>query len=288
LFEIEKLIIVKTEELSVDELDMLSCQVRLDVLEVAGTSGGGHLGGTFSSVDILVNLFSSNLFDFKTKNKLGKDVDKFILSKGHACLAYYSILYRQNLITNDLMNTFAKNDGLGAQLDISVPFVDWNTGSLGHSIGICAGMAHASKLNRSKSKAVTLIGDSELAEGASWEAIAYAGDNQLSNLIVIIDRNRLSVTTRIENDSIYSGLDLKLESFGWKFIEINGHRHEELSKGLNLAVHSSKPVLMLANTLKGKGVSFMENNPIWHHTRPTEEQLGAAKNELKALQEELN
>ena len=279
---------MKVKELNLDELDVLSRQVRLDVLEVAGTSGGGHLGGTFSSVDILVNLFNSSLFDFKVRNKLGKDVDKFILSKGHACLAYYSILYRQNIITSEHMHTFSKNNGLGAQLDRSVPFVDWNTGSLGHSIGICAGIAHASKLNRSKSKAVTLIGDSELSEGASWEAIAYAGDNQLSNLIVIIDRNRLSVTTRIDNDAIYSGLDLKLESFGWEFIEINGHKHEEISKGLNKAMLSSKPVLILANTLKGKGVSFMENNPIWHHTKPTEIQLEAAKNELRVDNKELN
>jgi len=255
--------------------------VRKDILEVSGVSGGGHLGGTFSCVEILVSLFYSSLFSFKISSKLGRDSDKFILSKGHACLAYYSILFRQNIISYEQLSTFSKDNGLGAQLDINIPFVDWNTGSLGNSIGICAGFAYASKLNLSSNKAVTLIGDSELSEGATWEAIIFAGNSQLKNLVVIIDRNRLSVTSRIENDVVYSGLELKLASFGWDFSEVDGHNYQALIEVYRKAKKSSKPFLILANTIKGKGISFMENNPIWHHTRPTEVQLQAAKQEIE-------
>jgi transketolase len=262
-------------------LEKISSQVRLDVLQAAGTSGGGHLGGTFSCVDILVNLFFNEDFNFIPTNLQDRGLDKFILSKGHACLAYYSILVLQGKLSKENFDTFSKDGGLGAQLDVNIPFVTWNTGSLGHSIGVSAGIAHASKLNDNRIKAVTLIGDSELSEGASWEAICYSGDHNLSNLIVIIDRNRLSVTTRIDDDSIYSEIGSKITKFGWNFIEINGHNHSEISASLINAKLSPKPTLIMANTIKGKGVSFMENNSIWHHTRPTQNQFEKAINELK-------
>jgi transketolase len=261
-------------------LDQISSQIRLKVLEAAGTTGGGHLGGTFSCVDILVNLYNDKNFNLTPSSGNEINSDKFILSKGHACLAYYAILVMQKKLSQERFESFSKNGGLGAQLDVSVPFVHWNTGSLGHSIGISAGIAHASKINKTNVKAVTLIGDSELSEGASWEAIFYSGDHNLSNLIVIIDRNRLSVTSRIDEDSIYSELDNKITKSGWNYLEIDGHDHLQISKALENAISSSKPTLILANTIKGKGVSFMENNPIWHHTRPSHEQFENAINEL--------
>jgi transketolase len=261
-------------------LDQISSQIRLTVLEAAGTTGGGHLGGTFSCVDILVNLYNNDNFNLTPSSDDEINSDKFILSKGHACLAYYAILVMQKKLSQERFETFSKNGGLGAQLDVSVPFVHWNTGSLGHSIGISAGIAHASKINKTNVKAVTLIGDSELSEGASWEAIFYSGDHYLSNLIVIIDRNRLSVTSRIDEDSIYSELDNKITKSGWSYLEIDGHDHLQISEALEKASSSLKPTLILANTIKGKGVSFMENNPIWHHTRPSNEQFENAINEL--------
>ena len=272
------------EEITTDlnSLDQISSQIRLMVLEAAGTTGGGHLGGTFSCVDILVNLFNNKNFNLTTRSESEKGGDKFILSKGHACLAYYAILLMQKKMTSEKFDSFSKNGGLGAQLDINVPFVHWNTGSLGHSIGISAGIAHASKINNSNMKAITLIGDSELSEGASWEAIFYSGDNMLSNLIVIIDRNRLSVTSRIDKDSIYAELSDKMSKSGWNYLEIDGHDHLQISNALQAVKISLKPTLIVANTIKGKGVSFMENNPIWHHTRPTQEQFESAVSELKS------
>jgi transketolase len=202
------------------------------------------------------------------------------LSKGHACLAYYSILRQLGEISDEKFYSFATNSGLGAQLDTSIPGVDWNTGSLGHSIGICAGLSLASTLDDKNGKAVTLIGDSELSEGSTWEAIAFCGDNKLSNVIVIVDRNRLSVTTRIDLDSIYKGLEQKIRLFDWNFIEIDGHSHDEIANSLNVAFNSKKPTMILANTIKGKGVPFMENNITWHHKKPSILELEVAKKEL--------
>jgi transketolase len=263
------------------DLEKISRQVRLDVLDASGTSGGGHLGGTFSCVEILVSIFFSDLFSFKSalSNKNNKR-DYFILSKGHACLAYYSILRQLGEISEEKFYSFATNSGLGAQLDTSLPGVDWNTGSLGHSIGICAGLSLASTLEDKNGKAVTLIGDSELSEGSTWEAIAFCGDNKLSNVIVIVDRNRLSVTTRIDMDSIYKGLEQKIRLFDWNFIEIDGHSHDEIANSLNVAFNSKKPTMILANTIKGKGVPFMENNITWHHKKPSISELEVAKKEL--------
>jgi len=269
-------------------LDQISSQIRLKVLEAAGTTGGGHLGGTFSCVDILVNLYFNGNFNLIYSPSKKEISDKFILSKGHACLAYYAILVMQKKLSQESFATFSKNGGLGAQLDVNVPFVDWNTGSLGHSIGISAGIAHASKINKTNVKAITLIGDSELSEGASWEAIFYSGDHNLSNLIVIIDRNRLSVTSRIDEDSIYSELNYKITKSGWNYQEIDGHEHVQISTALANAKASTKPNVILANTIKGKGVSFMEDNPIWHHTRPTQAEFENAINELRSKIEEGN
>ena len=269
------------------ELDILSRNIRTQVLNIAGTTGGGHLGGTFSCVDILVNLFSHGDFSFGFKNEMSSTRDRFILSKGHACLAYYSFLFSQGKMTKSKLESFGLNGGLGAQLDTNVPYVDWNTGSLGHSIGLCAGIAMASRLEKREYKAITLIGDSELSEGASWEAIAFCGDKKLSNVIVVVDRNRLTVTSRIDNDAVYNQLDIKMSAFGWNFIEIDGHSHTELENGFKRASVSGLPTLILANTIKGKGVSFMENNPIWHHTRPSQEQFDLALSQLQSNAEEI-
>jgi len=277
----ELLILMQTNSPN-DFLYETSRKIRLDILNVAGTSGGGHLGGTFSCVDILVNLYLNSKTGFKILDEGDGLQDRFILSKGHACLALYAILAFKNIISSSTFFSFGKNGGIGAQLDINIPSVVWNTGSLGHSIGICAGMGQAFKSDNSPNKCITLIGDSELSEGANWEAIAYCKDKGIDNVIVIIDRNRLSVTERIDNDAIYSGLDEKMKSYGWEFIEIDGHSHEEISKSLVTAKLIKKPIMILANTVKGKGVKFMENNAIWHHKRPTLEQLQLARIQLNS------
>ena len=219
------------------DLEVIANKIRLEVLRVAGTTSGGHLGGTFSCIDILVNLYFDDHFDLlKSHLDHSAKTDRFILSKGHACLAYYAILHHKGVLSRDELDSFGNNGGLGAQLDTDVPFVDWNTGSLGHSIGVCSGFALASKLNNQQSyHAITMIGDSELAEGSTWEAIAFCGDMKLSNVVVIIDRNRLSVTTRIDEDSIYFKLEDKIKLFGWNLLAIDGHSQADISKSLSIS-----------------------------------------------------
>lgn len=262
------------------ELELLSKKVRRKILEVAGTELGGHLGGTFSCVDILVSLFSSQIFDFGFDNLMADDRDRFILSKGHACLAYYAFLHERKLISTENLESFSKNGGLGGQLHINGPYVDWNTGSLGHSIGICAGIARSAKLDSKEYKAITLIGDSEMLEGSNWEAIAFCGDHSLSSIIVIIDRNRFSVTAALEDDSVYLKFEEKMRAFNWNYIEVDGHSHHSLLNGMVLAKISNKPTVILANTIKGKGVSFMENRSDWHHKKPNEDEFKIALSEL--------
>lgn len=267
------------------DLQIIANTVRLEVLRVAGTTSGGHLGGTFSCIDILVNLYFNEDFDLlkSNRNHDGK-TDRFIFSKGHACLAYYVILYLKGILSRSELYSFGANGGLGAQLDTDVPFVDWNTGSLGHSIGLCSGFALASKLNNNQAYyAITMIGDSELGEGSTWEAISFCGDMKLSKVIVIVDRNRLSVTTRLEDDSIYFKLENKLKLFGWELIEIDGHSQTDISRSFLISKKSNKPTMILANTIKGKGVSFMENNAKWHHGRPTTTEISEAEKELLEL-----
>ena len=262
------------------ELERVSKRIRLQVFEQAIKAGIGHLGGTFSCIDLLVGLYYGGTFRIDPENPHSVEQDRFILSKGHACLALYSILLEKGFISRETFMTFGRDGGLGAQLDVSTPGVDWNTGSLGHSIGITAGISLASRLNGNSKYAYSMIGDAELSEGSAWEAIAFAGDENLSNLVVIIDRNKLSVTEVLEDDAIFYNLGSKIESFGWNFIEIDGHSHREIADALNSIRNSTKPTMLLANTIKGKGVSFMENQIKWHHAMPTPEEIVVARNEL--------
>ena len=169
---------------------------------------------------------------------------------------------------------------MGGQLDTKVPGVDFNTGSLGHSVGVGAGMALAGKMNSQKYKVITLIGDSEMFEGSVWEALAFAGKEKLNNLIVIIDRNRLMVTEEIGNEGIFENFGAKIKNFGWDYYVIDGHNFMEIIETFKKISENKKPVLILANTIKGKGVSFMENELNWHTGIPRGKMLERARREL--------
>lgn len=244
---------------------------RLKVLEIANSKGIGHLGGTFSCVDLLVSLYYGG---FLKKN------DKFILSKGHACLALYSILVDLGILDQLALESYGINGGLGAQLDINVPGIDWNTGSLGHSIGICAGISLSAQLDGTDAYAYTIIGDAELAEGSVWEAISFAGGRRLANLVVIVDRNRLSVTEVLPDDSFFGELPNLCKSFGWNSQVIDGHNFPQIIGAFEMSKSSQLPTIIIANTIKGKGVSFMENKVQWHHGKITEDENARAMKEL--------
>lgn len=257
--------------------------VRMEVLESVVSGGKGHLGGTYSCVDLLVGLYYGKILRFKPEDPQWRDRDRFILSKGHASLALFAIFKDLGIISSELYATYGQNGGLGGQVDISLPGIETNTGSLGHSVGIAAGMALAAKMDSKDYYAYTLIGDAELFEGSVWEALMFGSQHKLNNLVVIIDRNRLSVMETIDDDnSVFMDFGKKIELFGWNYLELNGHDMEEILNMLKKIKISDKPSMIMANTIKGKGVSFMENKANWHHGVPTKEQVEVARKELRS------
>ena len=254
--------------------------MRREVLDAIVKSGKSHIGGTYSATDLLVALYYEKF--------LRPGRDRFILSKGHACSALYAIFLDMGMMPRRVYDSYGKNGGLGGQLETYIPGVDFNTGSMGHAIGVAAGMALAARMSAKggsasggdKFRAVTIIGDAELFEGSCWEAIIFAGQIGLKNLVVIVDRNRLSVTDVIEDDSVYMDFKKKIESFGWRHERINGHNFADIKKAFHAINRSSKPTMIIADTIKGKGGSFMENNVAWHNALPSPDQIAAARKEL--------
>ena len=203
--------------------------------------------------------------------------DRFLIGKGHACTALYSIFLDLGFITEESFKSYGTNGGLGGQLDLSIPGVEYNTGSLGHVLGISAGIALASKLDGDTYRAVALLGDGECYEGSIWEAIAFAGENQINGLIGIIDRNRLSVLDELDNQIFFKAFPQNAGSFGW---EIDGHSFSEIKHAFESANLSDKPVMIVAHTIKGKGISFMENDLQGHQDIPSGVNLELARSEL--------
>lgn len=265
--------------MNIDYLKKKAKWVRLEVLKKIAKTGKGHIGGTFSCVDLLVALYYGGILRIH-RNPKWVSRDRFILSKGHACLAVYAILMDLGVISKKLYDSYGKDGGLGGQLDVKIPGVDFNTGSLGHSIGVGSGMALCAKLNDQHYKVITLVGDSEFFEGSHWEAAIFASDKALDNLIVLIDRNRMTVTDVLEDEGLYFDFGQKIKSFGWNYIEINGHDFNQILDAFSKTNYSGKPFLIMANTIRGKGVSFIENSLDWYTRVPTVEQYRLAKKEL--------
>lgn len=261
------------------DLPDIAKKIRLSALEQTVLRGKGHLGGTYSCVDILVALFYLHL-DVRPTEPRWQDRDRFLLSKGHACLALYPILLDLGFINEALVRSYGLDGGLGGQLDVSIPGVEWNTGSLGHTLGVASGMALAARLDNKDYHVFTVVGDGEFAEGSIWEALIYIGQHRLNNITCIIDRNRLSVTEVLDDESFFKHLPQVVESFGWQYFEINGHDFAELNETFAKCKRSMLPTLVVANTIKGKGVSFMEDTVRWHHSLPTTAELEIARREL--------
>lgn len=264
-----------------DLLRKKAAWIRLKVLETIYKTGKGHIGGTFSAVDLLVALYFGGILRFNPQNLNAKNRDRFILSKGHACLALYAIFLDLGIISKKEFESYGKDGGLGGQLDIGIGGVDFNTGSLGHSIGVGAGMAFVCKLDGLNYAVYTIIGDSELYEGSCWEAIIFAGDHKINNLVCIIDRNKFMVTDPLEENAIYKNFSTKIQKMDWDFFEMDGHKFEDIIPTLRKASASKRPSMVIANTIKGKGVSFMENTLGWYTKAPSEKEFLLAKQELE-------
>jgi transketolase len=267
-----------------NNLEKIAKKIRLRVLKTAMKNGGrgSHLGGTFSCIDLLVCIYYSNLLNFKAKDPKWKDRDRVLIGKGHAHLALYHIWSDLNILSKKILNSYGKNGSLlGQQLNYNTPGSEYNTGSLGHVVGIGTGICLGARLNKKKYKTYAIVGDAECDEGAIWEAAMFAGKNHLNSLVTIVDKNNLSVMDVIEDENISNNLKDKFKACDWHVEEIDGHSISEILSALRSDENQEKPKVIIANTIKGKGVSFMENEIFWHSGVPTKEQFYKALKELK-------
>ncbi|MCK9428799.1 MAG: transketolase [Candidatus Omnitrophica bacterium] len=246
-------------------------KIRKRILDIAYKTGKGHLGGTLSLVDILVAIYYGGVLKYGNKEK-----DLLLIGKGHACLASYAIWEDLGLLSKDLLDTFGTNGSLlGTQFDKNFLESEYNTGSLGHVIGIGAGYALALKLGgNSQKKIFVVVGDGECEEGSIWESIDFIAKNKIAGLTIIVDRNRLSVTDFIENDRLVD----KFEAFGLRVIEMDGHDFYSILTAFDSIDNES--VIIIFNTIKGKGISFLENNVDSHSGILNKEQYIQASKEL--------
>ena len=269
-------------QLSLGKLEIKANMIRRKVLEKVYKTGKGHIGGTFSCTDILTALYYGGILRVDPQNPKWDERDRLIVGKGHACLALYNILVDLGFFAISRLEEYGKDgSSLGGQLNIDTPGVEYNTGSLGHALGIGAGMALAAKLDKKNYRAFAIVGDGECAEGSIWESVMFASQHRLNNLIGIVDRNRLSVTDVIEEDDGSGRLDDKMRACGWKCIIIDGHSFKEIMAAFSDLDKLEQPLMVIANTVKGKGVSFMEDGLKWHHSVPTRDEFERAKKELE-------
>ena len=230
---------------------------RIAELSVIGKEG--HVPSALSILDIIWVIYNK-IININLLKRRSRKRDFFILSKGHGCLAQYVVLEKKGIISKKDLNTFCKyKSNFGGHPDSNkIEGIECSTGSLGHGFPFAAGVAYGNKLLNIKSKVITLVGDGECNEGSIWETCMIASHHKLNNLICIVDKNKSS-DRALKIDDLKS----KFKSFGWHAVNIDGHSQKEIFKALN--IKSKKPLAIIANTIKGKGINFMENNPEWHH-----------------------
>jgi transketolase len=255
-------------------------QSRTTDLQMIGRAGLGHVGGDLSVLDILTTLFFSVLRIDPEKPEWA-DRDRFVLSKGHTAGALYTTLAAAGFFAEDELRTFVSPLSAlnGHPNRTKVPGVETNTGPLGHGLPVALGMAVAAKLSGSDRHVYVVLGDGELQEGSNWEAAMTAGHRRLTNLTAVVDRNRLQQGARTEETSALDPLDDKFRAFGWDVVELDGHDHLALLEAFT-AARGQRPTCIIANTTKGRGVSFMEDRVEWHHKVPSAEQIVLATAEL--------
>jgi len=255
--------------------------IRNHVVDMCSRGGSSHVGSSLSIVDILSVLYLEVL-KFDSNNDKLPNRDRFILSKGHAGSAVYATLAECGFFpVKDLENHYKNGSKLSGHISHKdIPGIEVSTGSLGHGLGIGAGIAYSARIQDKNFKTFVLLSDGELDEGSNWEALLFISHHKLNNLITIVDYNKLqslgSVSSTLELEPIVN----KFEAFGFEVFDIDGHNHQEIFNSLKNALDSSKPCLILCNTIKGKGVSFMENSVLWHYRSPQGEEYKLAKKEL--------
>jgi len=261
----------------------LAKKIRLHCVKMANTSGGSHVGSALSIADLLAVLYA-DILTFDPNEPKAANRDRFILSKGHAGSAVYATLAELGFFSNEKLATHYK-DGSNLSGHVShkeIPGVELSTGSLGHGLNVGVGMAKAAILNNKSHKIIVLLSDGECDEGTIWEAAMFSSHHKLNNLIAIIDYNKIQSLDSVSNTLELEPFSDKWRSFGWSVIEIDGHNHVEIKKIFSkVHANKNKPTVIIANTIKGKGVSFMENKVLWHYRSPQGEEFRNAMEELK-------
>ena len=271
----------------VKELENMAKEVRKGIMEEVYNAQSGHPGGSLSVADILTVLYFNELH-IDEKNPKWEDRDRMVLSKGHCSPALYSCLANRGFFPVEDLKTFRKLDSyLQGHPDMNkIPGVDMTTGSLGQGLSAAVGMAITGKMNKKDYRVYCVLGDGEIEEGQVWEAAMSAKKYALDNLCVIVDNNHLQIDGTIEEVMSPYPIDEKFRSFGFEIIKIDGHNMQEILDAFEVAKNvKGKPVCIIAKTIKGKGVSYMENQVGWHGKAPNEEQYKMAMEELNHIDE---
>jgi len=264
-------------------LKRVANRLRFSAMTMTNHAGLGHTGGDLSSADILTTLYFGGVLRINSADPTWEQRDRFIMSKGHCSGMFYSTLAYRGFFPKEMLGSFMDPlSKLNGHPDRNkLPGVEANTGPLGHGLPIGVGAALAARMRHEQWRVFVLVGDGELQEGSNWEAAMTAQHYGLDNLVVIVDRNRIQQGDFTENISRVDSLVQRWNAFGFATVELDGHDHAAmLERFQSLPLEPGKPNCIVANTIKGKGVSFAENKPAWHHGVPTREQLKAAAAEL--------
>jgi len=270
------------QQVDIKELEDIACRARKKILALIYKTKGPHVGSSFSCVEILVGLYF-NFLKVSSKSPQDLERDRFIFSKGHASPALYAVLYEAGFLTKDDLDRFAVSGGLLEQhpnKDLARG-IEVSTGSLGHGLSIGAGMALAAKRDCKNYRICVLMSDGELDEGSTWEAVLFSSHHKLDNLLLLIDYNKMQALGFTKDTLELDPLCAKFEAFGWACAEVDGHQLPSIIEALEkVPFQINKPSVIIAHTIKGKGVSFMENSLYWHYSCPTESECALGLDEL--------
>ena len=264
-----------------EQLQLHATNIRKNIVKMTTSAKSGHPGGSLSATDVITTLYF-NIMDINEENVGSVNRDRFVLSKGHAAPLLYAVLAEKGLLNVDLLSLRKMGSVLQGHPNMKmVKGVDMSTGSLGQGISCAVGMALANKLDNKEYRVYSLLGDGESQEGQVWEAAMAAAHYKLDNLCAMLDYNELQIDGSIHDVMNPSPLDEKFKAFGWHVICIDGHDYDQINQAFEEAkTVKGKPTMILAKTIKGKGVSFMENNAHWHGVAPKPEECEAALKEL--------
>ena len=271
-----------------ENLKALAYELREDVMDIIMSGKAGHIGGDMSVMEILTEIYFEQM-NIRPENMDDPNRDKFVMSKGHSVEAYYAVLAKKGFFPiEEVVEQFSK---FGSKYighpNNKLPGIEMNSGSLGHGLPVCVGMALAGKMNGQDYRVYTVMGDGELAEGSVWEGAMAAHQYKLDNLCAVVDRNRLQISGNTEDVMGHDDLHERFRAFGWNVIDVaDGNDIDQLKAAFDAAKEvKGKPTVLVANTIKGKGSPVMENKANWHHKVPNEEELAQIRKDLAERKE---